>query len=291
MAADSEPWDAPDPAPPPATSPGTGHDGGTPEAPAPDPPGRATDPGTGHDGGTPEAPATASGTGHGAPWPASRRRVVRDGVGVGIATGAYGLSFGALSTAAGLSVAQTAALSLLMFTGGSQFALVGVAGAGGSGLSGAATAVLLGARNAFYGLRLASLLAVRGLRKLVAAQLVIDESTAMALGQDDDRAARVAFWSTGMAVFVCWNLASLLGAVGAEALSDPAVLGLDAAAPAAFLALLAPRLRERELQAVALAAAVVAVAVTPLVPAGVPVLAAAGVAVAAGLAHPGPDPT
>ena len=226
------------------------------------------------------------------PWAERRRRVVRDGVSVGIATGAYGLSFGALSTAAGLSVAQTCALSLLMFTGGSQFALVGVVAGGGNPLSGAATAVLLGARNAFYGLRLASLLGTGGWRRPVAAQLVIDESPAMAVGQDDGgpdgvRATRVAFWATGLSVFVLWNLATLLGAVGADALSDPAVLGLDAAAPAAFLALLAPRVRDREPRAVALAAAVVAVALTPLVPAGVPVLAAAGVAVAAALAGRG----
>lgn len=209
---------------------------------------------------------------------------MRDGVGVGLATGAYALSYGALATAAGLSVAQTCALSLLMFTGGSQFALIGVAAAGGSPVSGAATAMLLGARNAFYGLRLTSLLDVRGARKLVAAQLVIDESSAMAVGRDDDpRLARVAFWSTGIAVYVFWNLVTLVGALGAEALSDPGVLGLDAAAPAAFLALIAPRVRAREPFAIALASALVAVAVTPLVAPGVPVLAAAAVAVVAGL--------
>ena len=213
--------------------------------------------------------------------------MVRDGVSVGLATGAYGLSFGALSTAGGLTLAQTCALSLLMFTGGSQFALVGVVAGGGSGVGGAATAILLGVRNAFYGLRLASLLEVRGVRRLVAAQLTIDESSAMAVGQEDDpHTARVAFWATGISVFVFWNAATALGALGAEALSDPAVLGLDAAAPAAFLALLAPRVRGRHPLAVALAAAVVAVLVTPFVPAGVPVLAAAGIAVAFALASP-----
>jgi predicted branched-subunit amino acid permease len=212
-------------------------------------------------------------------------------VSVGLATGAYALSYGALATAAGLSVVQACALSLLMFTGGSQFALVGVVAGGGSPMSGAATAILLGARNAFYGLRLASLLDVRGARKLVAAQLVIDESSAMAVGQDDDpRAARVAFWATGIAVYVFWNLITLAGALGAQALSDPGVLGLDAAAPAAFLALIAPRVREREPFAIALASALVAVMVTPFVAPGIPVLAAAAVAVAAGLAL-GPRPT
>jgi predicted branched-subunit amino acid permease len=231
-----------------------------------------------------DAPA-GDGTAAGAAWRDRRRQVVRDGVSVGLATGAYALSYGALATAAGLSVAQTCTLSLLMFTGGSQFALVGVATAGGSPVSGAATAVLLGSRNAFYGLRLTSLLDVRGLRKLVGAQLVIDESAAMAVGQGDDtRAARVAFWTTGVAVYVFWNLITLAGALGAEALSDPGVLGLDAAAPAAFLALIAPRVREREPLAIALASALVAIVVTPLVAPGIPVLAAAVVAVVAGLA-------
>ena len=215
-------------------------------------------------------------------WERRRHQVVRDALSVGLATGAYALSYGALATSAGLSVAQTCALSLLMFTGGSQFALIGVVDGGGSAVSGAATAVLLGARNAFYGLRLTQLLEVRGARKLVATQLVIDESSAMAVGQDDDpRAARLAFWTTGVAVFVFWNVVTLAGALGAEALSDPAVLGLDAAAPAAFLALIAPRVREREPFLIALASAGVALAVTPLVAPGIPVLAAAAVAVVA----------
>ena len=202
-------------------------------------------------------------------------------MGVGLATGAYGISFGAVASAAGLSVPQAAALSLLMFTGGSQFAFVGVAS---SPLSGAMTAVLLGSRNALYGLRLSALLDVRGARRLAAAQLTIDESTAMAVGNEDRvELSRLAFWWTGLSVFVCWNVATVIGALGAEALSDPAVLGLDAAGPAAFVALLAPRLRNRELWAVALVSAALAVVVTPVVPAGVPVLCAAVVAAALGL--------
>jgi predicted branched-subunit amino acid permease len=214
---------------------------------------------------------------------AATRRIVRDGIAVGLATGAYGLSFGALSSAAGLSVAQTCVLSALMFTGASQFALIGVANSGGNPLTGAATALLLGARNVFYGLRLSSLLRVRGGRRWFAAHFVLDESTAMAITHDDDKAARLGFWVTGFSVFVCWNVATLIGALGAEALSDPNVLGLDAAAPAAFLALLAPRMRGREPWAAALTAAAAALVVTPFVPVGVPVLVAAAVAVAYGL--------
>ena len=217
------------------------------------------------------------------PWPGVRAGVWREAVAIGVTTGAYGLSFGAISTTAGLSVAQTCALSLLMFTGASQFALVGVIGGGGSALSGAGTAILLGTRNALYGVRLSSLLNLRGPRRVVAAQLVIDESTAVAIGQVEDRAGRLGFWATGSSVFVLWNLGTVIGALGAHALSDPKVLGLDAAAPAAFVALLSPRLDTRRSWAMAGVAAVVALAAVPFVPAGVPALLAAAVAVAFGL--------
>lgn len=170
-----------------------------------------------------------------------------------------------------------------MFTGGSQFALVGVVSSGGSPASGAATAILLGARNALYGLRLSSLLNLRGVRKAAAAHLVIDESSAMATAQATPADARVAFFATGLSIFVLWNLATVIGALGAEALGDPSSLGLDAAASAAFLALLAPRLRDRESWGVALGAAAVALALIPLAPAGVPVLCAALVALFVGL--------
>lgn len=219
-------------------------------------------------------------------WPATRAQVLRTSTAVGVATGAYGLSYGALGTAAGLSVAQTCALSVLVFTGGSQFALVGVLGSGGSAVSGSASAVLLGARNLLYGARLAPLLGLRGPGRLVAAQLVIDESTAVALGseQQSRQAGRLGFWATGLAVFALWNLATLVGALAGSVLGDPRSLGLDAAAPAAFLALLAPRMRGRPAWVTATGGALVAVAVVPLVPAGVPVLIAALVPVAAVLA-------
>jgi predicted branched-subunit amino acid permease len=204
------------------------------------------------------------------------RPIVRDAVGVGVAVGALGLSFGALAVASGLSVPQACALSLLMFTGASQFAFVGLIGGGLA--SAVATALLLGARNALYGLRLAPYLRPRGL----AAHFVIDESAAMAV-PDTPGDTRLGFWSTGIAVFAFWNLATLIGALAGNAISDPNAFGLDAAAPAAFLALLAPRLKDREPQAIAGLAAVCALASVPFVPAGTPVLVAAIVAVAAAL--------
>jgi len=212
-----------------------------------------------------------------------RSPIVRDALGIAIATGAYALSFGAISVTSGLSILQTCALSLLMFTGASQFAFVGVIGAGGSPWAGAATAALLGSRNALYGVRLSSLLEVVGVRRFAAAQFVIDESTAMAIARETRPEARLGFWSTGVAIFILWNLGTLIGALATHALPDPRVLGFDAAPPAAFLALLAPRLRSREPLAVALAAALIAVVCLPFVPAGVPLLIVAVIVVLYGL--------
>jgi branched chain amino acid efflux pump len=206
------------------------------------------------------------------PVASSRRSINRDAIGIGIATGAYALSFGAISTAAGLDLLQTVSLSVLMFTGASQFALVGVVGAGGTVWAGAATAALLGTRNALYGLRLASLLEPKGLWRFVTSHFVIDETTAMAIARDTAAESRQAFWATGIAIFTLWNLGTLIGALATHALPNPKVLGFDAAPPAAFLALLAPGLRSREPMAVALLAAVVAIAVLPFVPPGVPLL-------------------
>lgn len=170
-----------------------------------------------------------------------------------------------------------------MFTGASQFALVGVVGAGGSVWAGAATAALLGTRNALYGVRLSSLLGGRGWKRVLAAHFVIDETTAMAIARDSATASRFAFWATGVALFTLWNLGTLIGAVATHALPNPKVLGLDAAPPAAFLALLAPRLRAREPMAIAVLAAVVTLVFLPFVPAGIPLLIVAAVVVLMGL--------
>lgn len=222
------------------------------------------------------------------------RVVLRQALSVGVATGAYGVSFGALSVAAGLDVLQTQALSLLMFTGGSQFAFVGIVAGGLSGAPAAiATASLLGVRNGLYALQVSRMLDVRGFRRLAAAQLTIDESTAVAVAQSRTRTARIGFWATGIAVFVLWNATTLAGALIGDALGDPRTYGLDAAAAAAFCALLWPRLKSRDTVAVAIAAAVVAVSLVPRAPAGVPVLVAAAAALLAGVlpgAHHDPQP-
>lgn len=207
----------------------------------------------------------------------------RMGLSIAAATGLYGVSFGALAVAAGLTVGQAMALSLLMFTGGSQFAFVGVIGAGGSGLAAIATATLLGIRNGLYGLQVSEFLGVRRAQRAIAAHLTIDESTAVAISQDHDHPRRIGFWHTGVAVYIFWNLFTFVGAVVGNALGDPRRWGLDGAAAAAFVALLWPRLRSRDAGATAALAVLVTVLVVPRAPAGIPVLVAALAALVVGL--------
>jgi 4-azaleucine resistance transporter AzlC len=209
---------------------------------------------------------------------AERRTIIRDGIAIGVASGAYGVSFGAIGVTSGLDIWQTCVMSLLVFTGASQFALVGVLGAGGSPLAGAASGLLLGSRNTLYALRLAPMLELRGVRRVAAAHLVIDESTAMAVTRETRTAARTGFFATGLAVFVLWNTATLVGAIAGDRLGDPRAYGLDSAVGGAFLALLWPRLKEPRNRVVAVLAAALALVLVPLTPAGVPVLAAAVVA-------------
>jgi predicted branched-subunit amino acid permease len=216
---------------------------------------------------------------------AEGRAAIRQAVSVALATGLYGISFGALAVAAGLSVPQAMALSLLMFSGGSQFAFIGVVGAGGLAGAAIATAGLLGVRNGLYGPQVAPLIGAHGWRRPVAAHLTIDESTAVATVHEAPHAARLGFWWTGVGVFVLWNLFTLAGALVGDRLGDPRRYGLDAAAAAAFLALVWPRITGPGTglaRLVAGGAVVVALALTPVTPAGIPVLLAAGVAIVAG---------
>ncbi|MFF3487160.1 AzlC family ABC transporter permease [Streptomyces sp. NPDC002701] len=201
--------------------------------------------------------------------------VVRDALGVGVAVGLSGFAFGVTSAGSGLTVLQTCALSLLVFTGASQFALVGALAGGGNPFTAAAGAFFLGVRNAFYGLRLSQLLALPRAVRPFAAQWVIDETTAVALAQPTRRSVRIGFTVTGLSLYVLWNLTTLLGALGAEAIGDTDAWGLDAAGPAVFLALLAPMVRTTLERAVAALAVVLGLGLLPVLPAGVPVLVAA----------------
>lgn len=212
---------------------------------------------------------------------------IRAALSVGLAVSAYGVSFGALAVAAGLDVWQACVLSLFMFTGGSQFALIGVLASGGvaAGPAAITSATLLGVRNALYSMRLSPIIQGPWWRRFLAAQWTIDESTAVATAQPTLRGQRIGFWATGAAIYLGWNLATLLGAILGDLLGDVRQYGLDAAAAAAFLGLLWPRLTARQPIAVAVAAAVVAAMLVPALPAGIPVLAAALVAVIVGLTN------
>jgi predicted branched-subunit amino acid permease len=208
--------------------------------------------------------------------------VKRDSLSLSFAVGAYGTAFGAASVSAHFTVLQSCLLSLLTFSGASQFAVIGVLGVGGSALSGIVTATLLGTRNALYGIRMAPILHVRGIKRVVAAQVTIDESTAIATSQDNERDARTGFWFTGIGVFIFWNFFTLLGALGAKAIGDPAAWGLDAAVPAAFIGLVWPRLVDRRSRIIAASAALLALALVPITPAGVPIIATALLTIAFG---------
>ncbi|WP_405673959.1 AzlC family ABC transporter permease [Streptomyces canus] len=192
-----------------------------------------------------------------------------------MAVGLSGFAFGVTSAGSGLTLTQTCALSLLVFTGASQFALVGALAAGGSALAAAAGAFFLGARNAFYGLRLSQLLALPRVLRPFAAQWVIDETAAVSLAQPTRRSARIGFAVTGLTLYVLWNLTTLLGALGADAIGDTRAWGLDAAGPAVFLALLAPMVKSGTERVVAGLAVLLGLGLLPVLPAGVPVLAAA----------------
>ncbi|MFD3617458.1 AzlC family ABC transporter permease [Streptomyces sp. NPDC058676] len=203
-----------------------------------------------------------------------KSRLVRDALGVGLAVGAYGLSYGALAVSSGLSIGQTQFLSLLLYGGSAQLALVGTLAAGGGGVAASATAALLGVRSLFYGVSLRPVLDLRARSLLPAAHLLSDESTAMAIAKPTPAASRFAYWATGSVVFLFWNLTTLIGALSGSLLADPKALGLDAASSAAFLALVAPRLRERAGQFVFVLAGLVAIAASPLVGSGLPVVIA-----------------
>ena len=209
----------------------------------------------------------------------------RESLSVSITVGAYGVAFGAAAVANGFSVLQSCLLSLLTFSGASQFAVIGVIGAGGGALSGIATASLLGIRNGLYGVLMAPILKVRGFKRVIAAQITIDESTGVSLSQEarGEAAMREGFWLTGFGVFIFWNLFTLAGALGAKAMGDPSAWGLDAAVPAAFLGLVWPRLKNSSDKLLALTAAAFAIATTPFLPAGLPIIGTAVIAVIARL--------
>lgn len=212
---------------------------------------------------------------------------VRAALGVGLAVSAYGVSFGALAVASGLDIWQTCVLSLLMFSGGSQFALIGVLATGGvaAGPAAIASATLLGIRNGLYSMRMSPIIGGPWWRRVLAGHWTIDETTAVGTAQPTLRGQRAGFWVTGAVIYLGWNLTTLAGALLGDLVGDVRIYGLDAAAAAAFLGLLWPRLTSKQPVAVAVAAVVVAAVLVPWLPPGLPVLAAAVVAIVVGVTN------
>ena len=201
-----------------------------------------------------------------------KNQVDRTALSVAFTVGLYGAAFGAAGVTAGFSILQTCLLSILLFSGASQFAVVGIMGAGGAAISAIATATLLGFRNTLYGLQMAPILKVKGFKRVIAAQITIDESTAVATLQDNDEDRKRGFYLTGIGVYLFWNLFTFLGALGASAIGDPSVWGLDAAVPAAFLGLIWPRLKNKVQFMVSAIAIAWALLLTPVTPAGIPII-------------------
>jgi predicted branched-subunit amino acid permease len=208
--------------------------------------------------------------------------LVRDVGLVCLADGLVGLSFGAAAVAGGLPWWVPVALSVLVFAGGAQIAAVGVVLAGGSPLAAVAAGAVLNTRLFPYGLAVADILESRSggwlawLRQVLGTHLITDESVAFALRQTSPARRRAAFWACGASLFVTWNLAVLLGVAAGSKVSDTGAFGLDATFPAVMLALALPTLTARPIRVAAGAGAVLAVALTPVLPAGLPLLAALG---------------
>jgi predicted branched-subunit amino acid permease len=213
------------------------------------------------------------------------RQARSQAISVASAVSLYGLSFGALSVISGFSVWQTMVLSLFMFSGASQFAFVGVMAGGGlaAGWAAVASAGLLGVRNGLYSLRMSPIVGPGWLKRLFAAHLTVDESTAVGSGQSSLAGNKAGFWWTALLLYAGWNAMTLVGALLGDVLGDVRTWGLDAAAAAAFLGLLWPRLNRGEPIAVGLGAGLLTLVLVPVVPAGVPIVIVASVTIAVAL--------
>jgi 4-azaleucine resistance transporter AzlC len=202
-----------------------------------------------------------------------RNAPVRDIAAIAVAAGFVGLSYGAIATASGLPAWATVGMSIIVFAGGSQFLAVGTLAAG-SPVAAILGGLLLNARHLPFGLAVADVLDGGWGRRLVGTHLMVDESVAFAMAAHDPIRRRASYWLAGASIFVLWNLGTIAGIAIGAAVGDPARYGLDAAFPAALLALVMPRFSDPAARRVALVGAAVAVAATFFVPAGLPVLLA-----------------
>jgi len=185
-----------------------------------------------------------------------------------------GLSYGAIAVASGFPLWVPAAQSVLVLAGASEFLFVGIVAAGGNPLAAAAAGLLVNARHLPYGLALPDNLTGRGWRRLLGSHVMNDESVVFALAQEDLPRKRAAYWACGLGVLLCWPAGAVLGALIGSVIGNTGAFGLDAMFPAVILALIVPALRDRVTLRAALIGAVIALAATPFLPAGLPVLLA-----------------
>ncbi|MEV6287742.1 AzlC family ABC transporter permease [Kribbella sp. NPDC051770] len=199
--------------------------------------------------------------------------LARDIALVCLADGVVGLSYGAISVGGGLSLWVPVAMSLLVFAGASQFLFVGIVAAGGSPIAATIAGLLVNSRHVAFGLAVSDVIG-GGWRRIPGSHLMTDENVAFALGQEELRHKRAAYWLCGIGIFVCWNAGVVIGALAGSVITDTDAFGLDAAFPAVLLALVLPALKDRATRTAALVGSVVALAATPFLPAGLPVLLA-----------------
>ena len=199
------------------------------------------------------------------------RTIVRDAATIALAAAMIGVSFGVVAAGKGIPFEKIQVMSLTVFAGGSQFVLVGGVG---SGVAAAVVAgLVLNARHIAFGLSLAPVLDGPLWHRAVSAQIVIDESTAYALAQPELRLARQGFYAVGVFLFVSWQVGTAIGALAGAAI-DYKAFGVDAAFPAGLLAMLGPQLTTRSARLAAVLGATIAVASTPILPRGLPILLA-----------------
>src|SRR5262245_61748482 len=201
------------------------------------------------------------------PWRTIDRSLVRDVAAIWLAVGFVGVSYGAIAVGSGVPLWATVAMSIFVFAGGSQFLAVGMLAAGNP-LAAVLGGLLLNARHLPFGIAVGDIISSSWRVRAVGSHVMVDEAVAFAMAQPDPVRRRHAYWLTGVGIFVVWNIGTVLGALLGQAVGDPSRLGLDAAFPAALIALLMPSFAAADARRVALVGAMLAVAVTPVLPAG-----------------------
>jgi predicted branched-subunit amino acid permease len=197
---------------------------------------------------------------------------LRDALALAAAVAVVGVSFGALAAAAGVPPVFTVALSLLVFAGGAQFLVVAVVAAGGGLVPAVVAGLLLNLRHVPFGLAVAGIVGDGWAARLAGAHLMTDEAVAFSRARGSGPRARTAYWLCGALLFTFWNAGTVIGLLAGSAVPDPGTFGIDAAFPAALLALLLPALGRADARRVGLAAAALALLATPFLPAGLPVI-------------------